>query len=438
MEVLYLLLILVLVGVLFWINFGYSDDLPLLSSIFGPNSFKTKSNDFWFAMFTESITVFVTFLVVILFIKMGEERDRKPIYTEAYDDARQIYDEIYKFIYHIMAHRMKIEMLDPYKEWLESCRSMENKIDTYEIIKSFFEDICTKSICVNKKNLETRIDYIYSESENYLQRFGAFLTSEATGDEGSNLQKYFNSMRRLSRKLKRSIDSQQTGEFIRIQICKSSTQPRRHSICLGSDSETIDIPSTIIESMKNRHLELRQFSEKSGKSKTANFDFLTIGYLMEELDRVGSDSINQDNSINRDDCILTWTILFEKFKESCDISDASETAFNNAEFDFWCMYWDYRHQFLENAKTKSKTNNLSFGNPPENIQNAQNGPKDFAKVIRKEREHQCGPAMDDHVQDGDQSTAKLQGTYKIFDVCNNDEKAIDAFRRMEGSSDDGK
>lgn len=465
----YLGLILVLVCALFLINFGYSGNLSPLSSVFGlgPGSFKTNSSDFWFAMFTESIIVFVTFIVVILFIKLGEEKDRKPVYKEACDDAYHIYEEIYKLVYHIMAYRMKMEMLEPYNEWLKSCESVKND-DTYEIIKSFLEDVHIKDIDVDRKVLENKIDYIYSETENYLQRFGAFLTSEATGSEGSELQRYLNNIRKLFRQLKRSVDSQRIHELLRIKI-----SIEKSTICLGSDSETIDVPCTITENMKDRHPELKKFIEKSGivrrpewidsrwiefaKKKcavntkrtdegdwiidgkwihewsddginiTVNLGFLTMKYFMNELSGDELYGVDSDR-INRDDCILAWATLFEKFKESCDRCDTSS---ENAEFDFWCMYWDYRHRLLEGVKTKCKKNRLNY-EIPKNRQNTRNELKGLAKAIRKERK------LRDDSTKGDQRQDCNRGIFELLDVCNNDKKARDAFRKMKGSSDDGK
>ena len=439
--------ILALVGGLFLINFGCCDNLSSLFS-FGPASFKTKSSDFWFSMFTESIIVFVTFLVVVIFIKQGEEKDRKPVYKEACEDACQIYDEIYKLIYHIMVRKMNIEMLKPYEAWLESDATMESKITTYEIVKAFFEDICVSNITVDRKELERRIDYIYSEIENYLQRFSAFLTSEATGNEGSELQKYFNNMRRFSRQLKRSIDSQRSDEL----LLKVSRNERQYKyVILINDSERIDIPLPITQNMKNchtiadmehRHTELVDFVKKAGKGIDKKWmeilKFSTTVYFIEELIKHRKIYDSKSGNIDRDDCILTWTVLFglfEKFRKSGKLSGASEATFDSAEFDFWRMYWDYRHRHLEDAKKKCKKNTLDFC--LDNPQDSQSGPKDLAKAVRKERERQCRLPQNDQRQDCGQATSELKEMFKVLDVRKNDEKAIEVFDRMTGDSDDG-
>ena len=450
------LLILVLVVVLSWINYCDGLSCSSLSSIvgLGPASFKSNSSDFWFAMFTESIIVFVTFFAVILFIKRKEEKDRKPIYKQACDDAYQIYDEIYKLIYHIMAYKINTYMLEPYKDWLaDSCKKIGDEKVAYRIVRCFFEDMYisdimvnrkeleSKTIVINRKELEDEIDYIYSETENYLQRFGVFLISEATGNEGSELYKYLNNARGFFRKLKKSIESHRSDNLL-FRIRKG--EKTEYAVYLGNDPEEndrkkIDVPPEIIKNMKNhcsekmenRHPELIKFLEKSSDALSLEFD--KIGYLMKELCEVKA----SDNT-DRDDCILTWTVLFglfEKFRKSGKLSGASETAFDSAAFDFWRMYWDYRHRHLEDAKTKCKKNTLDFC--LDNPQDSQSGPKDLAKAVRKERERQCRLPQNDQRQDCGQATSELKEMFKVLDVPKNDEKAIEVFDRMTGDSDDG-
>ena len=440
------LLILVLVGVLFWIN--YCDGLISCSSLssivgLGPASFKSNSSDFWFAMFTESIIVLVTFSAVILFIRRREEKNRKPIYRQACVDASLIYDEMYKLIYRIMAYKLNTAMLEPYKDWSDPCKKIGDEKVAYRIVKCFFEDMYasdimvnrkgleSKTIVINRKELEDEIDYIYSETENYLQRFGAFLISEATGNEGSELQKYLNNTRGFFRKLKRSIDSHRSDNLLfRIRKGKET----EYALYLGNDPEgndreRIDVPPEIIKNMKNHcsekmencHPELIGFLEKSNVTLSLEFD--KIRYLMKELCRVKA----SDNT-DRDDCILTWTVLFglfEKFRKSDKLSGVSETAFGSAELDFWCMYWDYRHRHLEVVKTKCKKNTLDFC--LDNPQDSQSGPKDLAKAVREERERQCRLPQSGQGQDCGQAISELKEVFTVLNVRKNDEKAIKVF-----------
>ena len=151
----------------------------------------------WIAIVATTIATELFFVILLIVLiehwdKRRQEQARGPVHENAFTDAIDIFGDIHQLIYSIM------------------------KESTDEETKN--------SIKLNEKyehHLRSEIERIYRESDNYLQRFNAFLSSNDTKKSGSDLLDCISYIRRILKQIDKILKKQQSDQDdpeIRMQI----------------------------------------------------------------------------------------------------------------------------------------------------------------------------------------------------------------------------
>ena len=285
---------------------------------FGPSGLETKTNAFWFTMFAESIIVLVAFVAGHILIGVRQKKHREPIYKEAYKDACIIYDKVYDLVYDLMAQEDITNML----EYMPECyrEDMKEKEAT-EIIRAFIQN---KHIRIDKKGLISRIDFLYSEVENYLQRFGTFLISPETEMEGSELLENFSKLRRGLREFQTKFGSYRTDEAVK---------------------EALDLNIFFVfenEYTKQVWSALENFRKNLAKKQQGDsgVEFHKAKRMIEKL-KASDSAQDKKNRINN---IFVWAALFNMYRENLRQDNKTDICRDFICRDFWRLYWDHVHR----------------------------------------------------------------------------------------------
>lgn len=186
-------------------------------------------------LLTEIIILIATVFVVKAFLDARKEDERKPVYNALYGSIRSIYEEIHELIYHSLAETIHRKYNDGFIcPWIDSryihfVQENHGSEKSLDILSSLFGELNgdfkeSKDgiiLPINAKyNISSSIDSIYNQLENFLQRHGAFLGSDETGDAGSRLLRDVEFLRHVSSVLKKHIDlvkNKKSGVVIQIQ-----------------------------------------------------------------------------------------------------------------------------------------------------------------------------------------------------------------------------
>ena len=300
---------------------------------FGPSGLETQTNNFWFTMFAESIIVLVAFVAGHIFIGMRQKRHRAPVYKGAFEDACSIYNKVYDLVYGFMAQegmtqKGSREMLCNYYDDLK-------EEDAAEIIRAFRDTVLNRGVRIDRKLIQN-IDDIYSEVENYLQRFGAFLISSETEQEGSDLLNNFNELRRFFKALKGLVESFHPDEDGKICL-KISEDSGSKNFAIGDDRPDVDdVDLAIFRKERMEHIcdVLKSFRKNVSKKEKEIEDvkFHTVGKMIKNLQETSFDSTEDKKDLT--DNIFVWAALFNMRKR----------LGKGVCWHFWRLYWDHTHR----------------------------------------------------------------------------------------------
>ena len=304
---------------------------------FGPSGLETQTNDFWFTMFAESIIVLVAFVAGHIFIGMRQKRHRAPVYKGAFEDACSIYNKVYDLVYGFMAQegmtqKDSREMLCNYYDDLK-------EEDAAEIIRAFRDTVLNSGVRINRKKLIHDIDFIYSEVENYLQRFGAFLISSETEQEGSDLLNNFNELRRVFRAFKELVESFRPDEDGKICLKISEDSGSKNFAIRDDRFGKEDLAIFRKERMEHICDVLKSFRKNVSKKEKEIEDvkFHTVGKMIKNLQETSFDSTEDKKDLT--DNIFVWAALFNMRKRLGTRDSVKEFA-----GIFWRLYWDHTHR----------------------------------------------------------------------------------------------
>ena len=332
--ILYALLVFLVVA-LWSINYH-----PIFNhSWFGPSGLETQTNDFWFTMFAESIIVLVAFVAGHIFIGMRQKKHRAPVYKGAFEDACSIYNKVYDLVYGFMAQE---GMTQKDREILcNNCDDLKEE-DAAEIIRAFRDTVLNRGVRIDRKKLIWDVDFIYSEVENYLQRFGAFLISSETEQEGSDLLNNFNELRRFFRAFKDLVESFPDEDG---KIClKISEDSGSKNFAIRDDrfgKEDLDLAIFRKDRMEEICNLLKSFRKNVSKKEKEIEDvkFHTVGKMIENLQETSFDSTEDKKDLT--DNILVWAALFNMHKR---LDKVHKRLDKGVCWHFWRLYWDHTHR----------------------------------------------------------------------------------------------
>ena len=161
--------------------------------------------DFVISIFTESIIIAITVMVVKVFIDKREEENRDPVYQSVFEDAYRIYEEIYRLAYTMMDESLFRGKFHP--RILKELEYHElAKLDLHPVLVEFVRESDRHTIGMDRFRFLEHLRHLYQEVDDFLQYYGAFLTSDATEEAGSRLLTVFKNIRNTLRELQRYTD----------------------------------------------------------------------------------------------------------------------------------------------------------------------------------------------------------------------------------------
>ena len=169
----------------------------------------------WIAIVAATIAteLFFAILLIVLIDRWNtrkQEQARGPVHENAFTDAIDIFGDIHQLLCSVM--------------------------------KESNDEGMTNSIKLNDKygdHLRKEIERIYIESDNYLQRFNAFLSANETGKSGSDLLDCISRIRRILKQIDKTIKKQQRDQDdtgVRIQL--------KAKVIQTTSGETTDEPTS--------------------------------------------------------------------------------------------------------------------------------------------------------------------------------------------------
>ena len=195
----YLYIIIAIIGTSF---------LDIVLFLSGNKGLFDKLEELLFSIFMEASFIFATIILIERKLdeqeRNKEENDRKPIYKSAHHDLYRIWERIYylgyKFMVEAFVYEQKRKSSDgsgyipfveqKYVKFIE--KEKLEYLSAEEIMSRFFRNGKIRlDFSENSQSalheFSKEIKRIYSDIENYIQRYGAFLTSKETENFGSEI-----------------------------------------------------------------------------------------------------------------------------------------------------------------------------------------------------------------------------------------------------------
>ena len=142
--------------------------------------------DFVVSIFTESIIIMVTVIVVKIFIEGREEENRDPVYQTVFEEAYRIYDAVYRLVYTMMADSLFRGGFTVNGHYGSEHRKID-EIDVSDLVSEFFRESGKYNVRIDKSKFESHLRNLHADVDDFLQYYAAFLTSDATEETGSRL-----------------------------------------------------------------------------------------------------------------------------------------------------------------------------------------------------------------------------------------------------------
>ena len=166
-----------------------------------------------FAFGVEFIIIWVTVVVVYFVLEGRKKRERDPVYRAVFKDAHVVYQKMFEWLFVIMREEFANDERNARRE----NRTFPRIDETYraknaecswdfsakKVVGQFFKEYENKSIFVSRYNYEKRLYDIEKDVEHFLQCHAAFLVSDVTEEEGSELIRHFSDLRFFLRNLQR-------------------------------------------------------------------------------------------------------------------------------------------------------------------------------------------------------------------------------------------
>ena len=193
----------------------------LASDFMNNPTWKVLNYELSVSLFTETIILIATVFLVKMFFDRRKADERKPVWDALYDSTRRIYEDVYDLVHHSLAETSRRRYDDGFicpwidRNYTNYIKSNDKEGRSHDFLSFLIDELNENGIILpqNKKfNAFSSINIIYNEIENCLQRYGAFLVSDETGDIGSEIHKNMEFLRYVFLQLKRHTESTQIQE----------------------------------------------------------------------------------------------------------------------------------------------------------------------------------------------------------------------------------
>ena len=233
--------------------------------------------EFAFASVTELIIIWITVFVVYFLLEGRKKREREPVYRAVFRDAHVVYRKIFVWIYAVMREgfanaernalreHKRFPRVDQRYRLEDSCPPMS--LSSRKAIFLFVREYRKEPIIVSRRGFERQLDDIEKDVEHLLQTHSAFLASDATELQGSDLISQFSDLRTQLRNLQLFLRYGETEatDVIELNLRRERKEGVGFTVKIGKE-ESDEIQLGFLKILSKGLRNLYEKSENGGES----------------------------------------------------------------------------------------------------------------------------------------------------------------------------